>query len=417
VSVGSKSSYRRSVATLAVGTAIAQALPVAVSPILTRLYSPDDFGLVALYNSILAIIAILATFRYELAIVLPKDDQEANNVVAVSLIAALATSIFVGLVVLLLGQRVSQLLGDVRLKNWLYLLPVSIFLTAAYTALNYWLNRREDYRRMSLNRISQSALKGAGDVTLGITSLGGVSLVFSSIVSQGLTLFRVVRLFWQEAGWQKLELRKFMHSAKKYAHHPLHLMPAQFIGAISMQVPIFLLTRVFDSTVTGFYSLGLRLISLPTTLIAGAIGDVYRQKASLRFNQTGEFRQLYLKTVSTTALIATPLYGALYFFAPTLFEIAFGAQWRVAGEYAQILSVAAFFQFVFTPLDKGALIVGATRYILLWHFLRLLAFGGLFLVTMSLNLEVKPVLWCFTAVSSALYLMEGVAAYHFSRLR
>lgn len=412
-----KSDYKKSVATLAVGTAIAQSLPIAISPILTRLYSPQDFGLIALYTSLLGIASTLATLRYELGVVLPKNDDEANRVVLVSLAAAGLTTGIAALGILVWGGAISQLLGNSQITNWLYLLPVSIFLTAAYNTFNYWLNRREKYLRMSKNRIMQNALRSGGAVAFGFTSLGGIGMVVAWIIAQCITTFSIFKTFLSEGGAKSIQGRELKQVAIRYSNHPLHLLPAHSIGSIAMQLPVFILSRAFDSAVTGFYSLGLRLISLPATLIASAIGDVYRQKASSQFNQSGQFRRLYVRTVLKSTLISLPLCLLFYLAAPRIFGVVFGEEWVVAGEYAQILIAATFFQFVFTPVDKGALIVGATRYIFVWHLCRLLGFGGLFIVTISWKLEVRTVLWAFTFLNSAFYIVDGVVGYYFSKSR
>ena len=118
-------SFARNVLTLMTGTTIAQAIPIAISPILTRIYTPEDFGVFALYMSIASIIAVLATGRYELAIMLPKKDEDAVNIVALSIIIAFFVSLISFLIVFIFNTQITNLLGNPEISNWLYFIPIT----------------------------------------------------------------------------------------------------------------------------------------------------------------------------------------------------------------------------------------------------------------------------------------------------
>ena len=138
------------------GTAIAQAIPIALSPILTRLYRPEDFGVLALYMAICGVISTVATARYELAIMLPEDEESAINIVALSIVVAVITSILTLTVVTLFNAPITRLLGNTEISRWLYFIPLSILLTGVYQSLNYWANRKNQYRWMANTRVVQS---------------------------------------------------------------------------------------------------------------------------------------------------------------------------------------------------------------------------------------------------------------------
>ena len=124
-----KSEFSRNIITLMTGTSIAQAIPVAVSPILTRIYTPEDFGIFALYMSVVSIMAIFATGKYDLAIMMPEKDDDAVNIVILSTSITTIVSILTLIVVIIFNENIAFLLGNESIKNWLYLAPVSIFLT------------------------------------------------------------------------------------------------------------------------------------------------------------------------------------------------------------------------------------------------------------------------------------------------
>ena len=404
------------VATLLAGTAFAQALPIAISPVLTRLYSPEDFGLAALYMSCLAVMSLVATGRYELAITLPATDQEAAHVVTFTLKLSVLISILLYFPIFLFGSTLAQGLGNPSLTHWFYLLPVSVLATNSFNVFQYWCNRKSQYRTMSTNRIQNAAFSSAFNLVFGIGKIPG-GMIIGPTIGQALAAIFIGRSVWV----QNKSLLSFSNKqgekevARRYADHPKHIAPAQLLGVIAVQIPVFMIGSVYSLAVLGFFSMAYRMVNLPSSLIANAIGDVYRQRISTAYAEQGEFRSIFVSTLKKTTLIALPPFIVVYLITPILFEWYFGAAWREAGEYAQILVVAAFFQFIFTPIDKGAVVVGATRYILAWHIARLLSFIGLFYASKNFNVEIEKVLWFFVCINSFLYFLDGLAMYKFAK--
>lgn len=165
-----KSEFGRNVLTLMTGTTIAQAIPIAISPILTRIYTPEDFGVFALYISISTIFAVIVTGRYELAIMLPKKNKDAVLLVQLSIMITLFIAITTLIIVIFFNVEITQLLGNPSISKWLYFIPLSICLTGFYQSLHYWNNRKKKYNNLVLSRISKSA------ITSGIQVGGGARI-------------------------------------------------------------------------------------------------------------------------------------------------------------------------------------------------------------------------------------------------
>ena len=141
----SRSEFSRNVLTLMTGTSIAQAIPIAVSPILTRIYTPEEFGSFALYMTIVSLLSILVTGRYELAIMLPKKDEDAINLVALSILISFIISVFVFLIVFIFNTEITDWLANKAISSWLYLIPLSIFFSGLYQSLYFWNNRLDTF--------------------------------------------------------------------------------------------------------------------------------------------------------------------------------------------------------------------------------------------------------------------------------
>ena len=415
---GLRSEFSLNVLTLMAGTTIAQAIPIAISPILTRIYAPEDFGVFALYMAIVTVLSITVTGRYELAIMLPTDNKDANTLVILSILFTLCLSAFFLIIILFFNESIAYLLGNPDISPWLYVIPLSILLTGLYNTFNYWNNRYKNYKIMSKNRIFQSAMIGGSQLSIGVAFLGAGGLVTGSIVGQLLTTIMLGRQYAKQqtnpiTKW--VSYKQLLQLAYRYKNHPFHLLPAHWIGSAAMQLPILIISSTFGATVTGFYFMAQRLITLPVSIVASSIGDVYRQKASVAYREEGEFKSLFLRTLLVTIAIAIVPFTILYFIVPDLFSFVFGKEWRVAGEYAQVVTIAAFFQFVFTPVDKGALIVSATNYIFYWNVARLFSFLCLLLYTILFELSVESMIWVITLINISLYFIDGLVEYNLSK--
>ncbi|MEA3314866.1 MAG: oligosaccharide flippase family protein, partial [Campylobacterota bacterium] len=151
-----KSEFSRNVLTLMTGTTIAQAIPIAISPILTRIYTPEDFGVFALFIAITAIFGSIANGRYELAIMLPKKDEDAINIFALGFIITSIISLALLVLVVLFNDYFTKLLNNDEISVWLYFVPIAVFFTGLWNILNYFNNRKKQYKDIAKATIIKS---------------------------------------------------------------------------------------------------------------------------------------------------------------------------------------------------------------------------------------------------------------------
>lgn len=405
----------RHVLALMTGTAIAQALPIAISPILTRLYAPSDFGLLGLFASLTAIISIASTGRFELAIVVTKEDRDADALTLLAIFLSAISAVALLIVVAIWKTEFSHALGNPDFALWLYLVPFAAFIVAAYNSLTLWLNRHQRYGRMSGNRVLQSTIVSGGQLLGGALSSGAAGLIVSQLAAQIITTALLVRNFGETLNTgHRMLWQRMIDQAKEYRSHPFHLLPAHAIGTAAQFVPLLAISTNFGPVAAGAFLLTQRVLVLPTMMVSEALGDVYRQSAAKAYREDGQFRGIFLSTLRASFVLAIVPFGTLAALAPSMFVFVFGEPWKMAGDIAQILAISSFFQFIFTPVDKGAIIVGAARYIFSWHLLRLLSYLICFFVIPPLNLDIYKFILLLSAVNSALYTIEGVAGYLFS---
>lgn len=400
------------------GTVIAQAIPLAISPILTRIFSPADFGVLALYMAAMSIASIIATGRYDLAVMLVADDRDSDSLVVLSCAIACALGAATALLVFFFGDWIAQALKQPSLGAWLYSVPVGLTLTGVYNAMSQWLNRRGEYGQLSGNRIAQSVLNGGSTIALGRLGLGHIGMISGALLGLGVGTALLAHRFFSGRSatlFDQDAISRSIRLASMYRRHPLQLMPAQWVGVFAMQMPVFVAAIAFGPAVAGLYHFAYRVITLPASLLATAVGDVYRQHAAEAYRENGSFSLLHLRTLALMALVGSAPLALLLVAAPALFAWVFGEEWRVAGEYAQILAIAAFAQFAFLPVDKAALILGATRYIMIWNISMMVFLGGLAYLTLYRGLGVEPFIIGISLVTTIMYAADGLVQYNYSR--
>lgn len=407
-----KSRYARNVITLMTGTGLAQAIPVAISPILTRLYSPADFGTFALYMAIVSIASVLVTGRYELAILLPKNDRDALHIVALSMGLSCFISALLLLVVVLFNSQITQLLGAPNLAGWLYWGPVSTLLLGIYTSLNYWSNRKGHYRRLSISRVTQTGSSSLTQLGAAYTHNGPAGLVGGQLAGQILGSSLLACLIYREdhAQIKTLRLGRLLALARKYRDFPRFLIVAHGFNTASGQVPVMLLSTLFSTGTAGYYMLIQRVMGAPMVLVAGALGDVFRQEASQAYIHTGNCRAIYVSTFKRLLALAVVPFTAFFFVAPTLFGWVFGDQWEVAGEYAQILTPMFFLQFITSPLSSIFMIAEKQKIDLAWQICLFILVISAFWIGSHFS-SIFASLALFSAVYSFMYAVNGLISY------
>lgn len=407
-----KSAYARNVLTLMTGTTLAQAIPVAISPILTRLYSPEEFGRFALYMAVAMIASVLVTGRYELAILLPRRDKDALHIAALAMALSLAISAVLLLVVLFFAQPIAVLLGDAALAPWLYWVPASTLLLGLYQSLNYWSNRKAQYKRLAISRTVQSSSAALAQLGSGYAGSGAVGLVGGQISGQVLATSVLARLIWREDQGLIRALRplRSLALAKKYIDFPKYLIVAHGFNTASGQMPVLLLSALFNTAAAGFFSLTQRFMAAPMALIANSLRDVFRQEASQAYIHQGECKAIYQKTFKHLLLISAMPFTVFFFVAPTLFAWLFGTQWRVAGEYAQILTPMAFFNFITSPLSSMYMIAEKQKIDLLWQICLFALVVASFFLGKVFSSE-KVALAIFSGFYCLMYGINGLVSY------
>lgn len=413
-----KGDFARNVVSLMTGTTIAQAIPVAISPILTRLYGPGDFGLLAIFVAITSIMGVMANGRYELAIMLPHDDEDAINIAALGMVIASALSLVLLLIAIFFNHKICQLLGNEAIGIWLYFVPLSVWFTGFFNVLSYYNNRLKNYKDIARVTICKSLVLASLQVGLGCMKLGAIGLISGQIAS---SLFANGTLFKRTVS--KVSIRNFITAQRikevsiRYRRFPAYSMPAIVANALSQNLTSILVSAYYSITTLGFYSLVNRVLGMPSALVGGAIGNVFFQRAAEERRKTGKAVDTFDSTIKTLLLIAIPSFLILYFVVEDIFFLVFGESWRVAGEYARILVPLYATRFVVTAVSTLNSVFEKQLLSLAWQLVLLSVSLGLIVYAGMAQVLFKDFLKIFSILGAICYLVLYVLLYMVSRAK
>lgn len=343
----------RSVSIVAGGTAMAQAIAVAASPILTRIYKPVDWGGLQVFISLMALALVAASGRYEVAVLLPEDEQSAIDILGVAVLCVcLTAAVTAGAVLIchydgMLPASVSVLQGH------LWVLPVSVLGGGLYQSLSYWVMRHNGYKQIAITKFTQAGAQVATQLGAGCLIHGSLGLLVGDAAGRIAGSGRFLRELWRDYNSQIRAIRplRMMRLAIRYRDYPLVSMWGALINASGLALPSLFLAQYYGAQDTGWFALVNRVLGVPGALIGASIAQVYTAEAA-KLSRSDPKRLMYIFRKTTGRMLYLGLAPCILFtlFAPWLFALIFGAGWREAGEYARYLAFMFYAGFINSPV-------------------------------------------------------------------
>lgn len=378
------SRFLRDVAVLTSGTAVARSLPILVSPVLARLYTPAEFGLAAVFMVLVGSVSPAICGKYEVALVLPEDDSAALELLGISLWVSTGFAIGSLLVLVPFWAQVLEFLGARELGLWILLLPVALMFTGVMTALTYFSNREGDYHRIARAQVANSSGAAVTSLALGAMGAGFWGLLVgwlagSVIGASYLVISYMSRIPLSVVRWGERKAAL----ARRYAHFPMYNATAGLLGGFTEAMPTLFLTRYLTSASVGHFSMMSRVVQTPLSFVSTAVSQVNLKKVATLVAAGTDARPYMAKvTASLVLLVSVPTVIAMLW-APPAFALLFGEEWREAGRYLQILMPALGIRFVVATLSTT---IGATEHNRIGAAWRAIAF----LATLWVYLSVAP---------------------------
>ena len=345
-------SFLRNVSILTGGTTLAQGLMVLALPLLTRIYTPADFKLLAVYVSTLGLITVVSSLRYNIAIPLPEEEADAMALLALSLISAVLISLLCVLPVLVAAETSAAFLGQPGLAPYLWMIPLGILIGSIYNSLQYWASRKKQFGLVSKTLIARSVGGVGTQIVLGVGMVSPFGLLFGHMVYGGFGIFALGRNILREDRMSlgRVDLQRLKSQAIAYRRFPYYSMPEALFNTAAVQLPIIFIAAQVAGPEAAFLLLAMRVIGMPMGLIGSSVAQVYLVEAADRMRNAtlGPFTRRTMWVLFKTGAPPLVLVGTL---SPLLFPLVFGADWERAGILVAWMTPWYVLQFVVSPVS------------------------------------------------------------------
>lgn len=363
----------RSVFAVASGTALAQVVVVAFSPLITRIYSPEVFGLQGVFLSLISILGPLIALRYPMAIIIADSDDEALKIGRLALYVAITVACVMWGILLVGGQSVTALMGAEGLGYLVFLLPLALLSVAVQNVSDYRAARLGAFRLVGVVSVLQALVTNLARV------LGGLWSPVAAILIAVTTLAPAVNTAMLMVGSKKMRARApgltksdAITLLKKHRDFPIFRAPTDVLNSASQAIPVILLSSLFSPAAAGLYMLTRSILNLPTNVLGSAVGNViYARFGDLQ--RSGQPLLPLLLRTTLALLCLAPIIIALAWFAPPFFAFVFGDEWREAGHYAQWMALWLGVSIANVPAIRLAAVIGAQNVLLIANIAFLIA--------------------------------------------
>lgn len=391
-----ESEYVKNTFSLLSGVFVAQFLSIIISLVYARYYFPDDIGEWHYFISIISILAIFATGRYEFAIVLPEKEEDAQQLTFLIIILTITSSFVLLPIILVLTYWIKII--DLNTLS-VILLPFTIIFVALFNTFSLVLNRYKKFKRLANAKIIQSV----GSALL-ILVFGFLYPTSSTLILCWATGFLVANIYFifslQKYLTNRISLPKIKKVAKRYKKFPQFEIWSGLLNKGSIELPIIIITTIWGAYIAGNYAYAYKMQQLPLLLIGTAISNTYFQKANEIKKDTEKLKAFSSKLIFIFISIGIFPLLTIRFFGAEIFSFVLGTHWETAGDIASVLSPWLFVVFVTTPINRILVIKEKQKQNLIFNGLLflgrisvLLFWGDNFNYTIRIFSYISTIIW------------------------
>lgn len=358
------------------------------------------------FTAILAILTPIAALTYPIAIVLPKSDTDAKNIANLSIFIAVGVALLTTIVIITAGEWLAHAFSLETVAGFLFLIPVAMLFTALKDTFTQWLIRKRQFAITARVAVTQSFFVNAGKAGAGYFFPVGAVLIGITVIGQALLALQLwIGIRRTSAARPKADKGTGTMSslAKQHRDFPLYRAPQVGLNAVSQSLPVLMLASFFGPAAAGFYSIGMTVLGIPSTLIGTAVGDVFYPRIAEAENRGENLFKLVMRATGALAIVGLAPYATVVVFGPELFAFTFGPEWAKAGEYASWIAVLMYFVFINSPSNKAIPVLRIQRFYL-WFTV-----GAL--LTRAAGLAVGYFIFESDYTAIAIFGLSGAAVY------
>lgn len=358
--------FKRNVILVAGGTAFAQFVSLLFIPLLTRLYTPSDFAVLAVVGAVIAITSSVACLRFEVAIPIPSEDKVGFELLCLAFFSCVILSLFFSAIFFIFLQFYDDVIDARQFWAIWSLLSVGMIFIGGYRSLQFWSTRKKNFGDISRTRVTQSLSGVTAQVASGFAGLGGLGLVFGLVITQAGGVFYLVKRCFLDikAYAPSISYRSLRSTVSEYSNFPKYSSLEALFSATSIQLPILIIAVYADSVELGCLALALKIMAAPVLLIGNAVAQVFLAEAS-KADVRGELQGFTTKLIGKLLLIGGPLLIAGGFIAKLILPVVLGSEWGRVGELMVWMLPWFVLQFMTSPVYMVFNVRNRQRYALM----------------------------------------------------
>jgi lipopolysaccharide exporter len=401
-SLFNRSDFVRNVLILTSGTVFAQSLYFFTTPILSRIYSPENFGHFSVFVSIVSVVMIIATLTYEYAIVLPESDEVAVNLLSLTVLTSILTATVTFILIVGGFDRFGQLFNLSGYSYYLWLLPIGVLGAGLEQSFSLWFTRKNRFKLIASFQVLQSISVTFLMIIIGIIKIGPLGLIGGRVLGRIISLVYLCKNWWKGYGHlinQAVTIKEIKTQSRVYNKFLRYNFGAELINAFSQNIPILFLAYLYDATIVGLYGLAFKIVILPTMIVARSIQQVFYSKANETYRNKDSLQKLLKNTTVGMIKVWIMPFLILMLFGKIIFSVVFGHEWAMAGTYSQIIAPLFFFGVLIQPF-VGCLFILELQKVKLYYEI-------LLCISRFMSIYIGYIFWKSATISILLFGISG----------
>jgi len=377
-----QSDFSKNTLILVSGTIAAQAIPLALHPFLRHIYTPEDFGAMAVFLGIFSMVTIVSALRYEATIVLPKENSEAANILVLTFIISFIFNMLMMLVLLVFKTPIVDFIGlPLKYANFIFLLPITSFLFSLYQSMNYWLIRQKAFKASSINKIVRRTVEGSVQLAMGLLKVPGGLFAGDFLGNFSNVISGIRQIYKNNFSTNTISKQQLSYVLKKYIDYPkFNVIPTLLSSAASL-LPFLFINKFYSTEAVGYLDLSRMVLSIPLIFISATIAQVLFQQITEKKHQELSIKK-DLKNISYL-LLAIIAFEALvlFLFGDNLFQLIFGEHYVISSIYSKILIFSFSLNFITSTFSSVYITFNKIRLNSIWQVAYFISICSLLLFT------------------------------------
>lgn len=409
----------RNILKLISGEGIGRAIGFMAAPIVTRLYTSSDFGMLAVFASLCALFYPFCTFKYTVAIPLHPNETVGINALAACLVILAVNTVILFTALFLYHSPILSLFSSEAIDSFWYYIPVAFLFSGLADALSYFSTRYRNFSIIAKVTVVQRAIGALTKIVLGLLHFNVVGLLIGNILAESGGLSLYIRTYWRrlKENASKVTTGKIRFVLKRYIEFPSYRLPSQILQNASGSIPVLYFAWQYGTGVTGLISLAITMLSAPVGIVCTSVGKAfYGEIASLGRKGNEEIAALTVRIMIRLLAISIVPFTLIICFGPWIFKTLFGPEWSQSGIYARYLCLYLIFRFVYSPVSDGIFNVFEQQKLLFrLETFRFIIVAASLLISYCFNLTVTHTVVIYSLALTIQYILSNILVFHILR--